>query len=111
LLVTEQFLPVEPITGDAGAGDEEVKADYIFEPSKREIVQDLIPKSLKIQFYKALLDSFASEHGARMTAMHQATDNAKELLKDLSLAYNKARQAAITKEILEIVSGAEALKG
>ncbi len=111
LLVTEQFLPVEPISGDGGAGPEEVKVDYIFEPSKREIVQDLIPKSLKIQFYKALLDSFASEHGARMTAMHQATDNAKELLKDLSLAYNKARQAAITKEILEIVSGAEALKG
>jgi F-type H+-transporting ATPase subunit gamma len=85
--------------------------DYIFEPGKKEIVQDLIPKSLKIQFYKALLDSFASEHGARMTAMHQATDNAQELLKDLSLAYNKARQAAITTEILEIVSGAEALKG
>ncbi len=110
-LVTEQFLPVERIEGDGAPGAQEVKADYIFEPSKLEIVRDLIPKSLKIQFYKALLDSFASEHGARMTAMHQATDNAQELLKELSLAYNKARQAAITKEILEIVSGAEALKG
>jgi F-type H+-transporting ATPase subunit gamma len=109
-LITEQFLPVEPV--DKGDGLEEgPNVDYIFEPGKKEIVQDLIPKSLKIQFYKALLDSFASEHGARMTAMHQATDNAQELLKDLSLAYNKARQAAITTEILEIVSGAEALKG
>ena len=109
-LETEQFLPVERIeTEQKGTG--EAKSDYIFEPSKVEIVRDLIPKSLKIQFYKALLDSFASEHGARMTAMHQATDNAQELLKDLNLAYNKARQAAITKEILEIVSGAEALKG
>jgi F-type H+-transporting ATPase subunit gamma len=88
-----------------------VKVDYIFEPNKDEIIRDLIPKSLKIQFYKTLLDSVASEHGARMTAMHQATDNAKELLKDLSLAYNKARQAAITREILEIVGGAEALRG
>lgn len=109
-LVNEQFLPVERIAPEAGK-EQEAKVDYIFEPSKLEIVQDLIPKSLKVQFYKALLDSHASEHGARMTAMHQATDNAKELLKDLSLAYNKARQAAITKEILEIVSGAEALKG
>ena len=109
-LVTEQFLPVERIEGEA-EDKTDVKADYIFEPNKLEIVRDLIPKSLKVQFYKALLDSFASEHGARMTAMHQATDNAQELLKDLSLAYNKARQAAITKEILEIVSGAEALKG
>jgi F-type H+-transporting ATPase subunit gamma len=109
-LVKEQFLPVEPVKQEAGAKSVS-KTDYIFEPSKEEIVHDLIPKSLKIQFYKALLDSFASEHGARMTAMHQATDNAKELLRDLSLAYNKARQAAITNEILEIVSGAEALKG
>ncbi len=109
-LINEQFLPVEPVEDD-GTGTELSKVDYIFEPNKQEIVQDLIPKSLKIQFYKALLDSFASEHGARMTAMHQATDNAQELLKDLSLAYNKARQAAITNEILEIVSGAEALKG
>lgn len=109
-LVHEQFLPVEPVEHEEGTS-EMAKVDYIFEPSKQEIVLDLIPKSLKIQFYKALLDSFASEHGARMTAMHQATDNAQELLKDLSLAYNKARQAAITTEILEIVSGAEALKG
>lgn len=109
-LVTEQFLPVERVEKQEGQKNE-AKVDYIFEPSKVEIVRDLIPKSLKIQFYKAILDSFASEHGARMTAMHQATDNAQELLKDLSLAYNKARQAAITKEILEIVSGAEALKG
>lgn len=110
ILVVEQFLPVLP-----PAKDETKKkisnVDYIFEPSKEEIVLDLIPKSLKIQFYKSILDSYASEHGARMTAMHQATDNAKELLKDLNLAYNKARQASITGEILEIVGGAEALKG
>jgi len=110
ILVNEQFLPVEPVENEEGSV-EPGKADYIFEPNKKEIVRDLIPKSLKVQFYKALLDSFAAEHGARMTAMHQATDNAQELLKDLSLAYNKARQAAITNEILEIVSGAEALKG
>jgi F-type H+-transporting ATPase subunit gamma len=112
-ITVEQFLPIEPPTTDPSAGSQSdiSKVDYIFEPNKEEIVSDLIPKSLKIQFYKALLDSFASEHGARMTAMHQATDNAKELLKELNLAYNKARQAAITKEILEIVSGAEALKG
>jgi F-type H+-transporting ATPase subunit gamma len=106
----EQFLPVRLVdTKDSRA--KAVKVDYIFEPNKDEIIRDLIPKSLKIQFYKTLLDSVASEHGARMTAMHQATDNAKELLKDLSLAYNKARQAAITREILEIVGGAEALRG
>lgn len=109
ILITEQFLPVLPPVGEEAGKTS--KADYIFEPSKEEIVLDLIPKSLKIQFYKSLLDSYASEHGARMTAMHQATDNAKELLKDLNLAYNKARQAAITGEILEIVGGAEALKG
>jgi F-type H+-transporting ATPase subunit gamma len=85
--------------------------DYIFEPSKEEILKELIPKSLKLQFYKAILDSFASEHGARMTAMHKATDNANELLKGLRLEYNKARQASITNEILEIVSGANALGG
>jgi F-type H+-transporting ATPase subunit gamma len=105
----EQFLPVEP--PKLAETVQKVQMDYIFEPSKEEIINELIPKSLKIQFYKALLDSNASEHGARMTAMHQATDNAGQLLKELSLAYNKARQAAITKEILEIVSGAEALKG
>jgi len=109
-LVAEQFLPVEPVELEEGA-TQNAKADYIFEPSKEEIIQDLIPKSLKVQFYKAILDSYASEHGARMTAMHQATDNAEELLKHLNLTYNKARQAAITNEILEIVSGAEALKG
>ncbi|MEZ5083350.1 MAG: ATP synthase F1 subunit gamma [Bacteroidales bacterium] len=110
VLTNEQYLPVEPVALEEGQ-KEVSKADYIFEPSKKEIVTDLIPKSLKVQFYKAILDSNAAEHGARMTAMHQATDNAQELLKDLRLAYNKARQAAITKEILEIVSGAEALKG
>lgn len=104
----EQFLPVEePAKTDVVA---RVNTDYIFLPSKEEIVEELIPKSLKIQFYKAVLDSYASEHGARMTAMHQATDNAGDLIKELNLAYNKARQASITKEILEIVSGAEALK-
>ena len=84
--------------------------DYIFEPSKEYIIRELIPRSLKIQFYKALLDSHAAEHGARMTAMHMATDNAGEILRDLNLTYNKARQATITNEILEIVSGAEALR-
>ena len=107
ILVTEQFLPILPPEGD----DASLNVDYIFEPNKEDIVRELVPKSLKIQFYKAVLDSFASEHGARMTAMHMATDNATELLKDLKLSYNKARQASITNEILEIVSGAEALKG
>ena len=109
-LVAEQFLPVEPVELEEGE-TQNAKADYIFQPSKEEIIQDLIPKSLKVQFYKAILDSHAAEHGARMTAMHLATDNAQELLKSLNLAYNKARQAAITNEILEIVGGAEALKG
>lgn len=109
-LVAEQFLPVEPVEQDE-TNSQNAKADYIFQPSKEEIIRDLIPKSLKVQFYKSILDSYASEHGARMTAMHQATDNAEELLKHLKLTYNKARQAAITNEILEIVSGAEALKG
>ena len=101
----EQFLPVVSAVqeNDQSAGD------YIFEPSKEEIVTELIPKSLKIQLFKGLLDSQAAEHGARMTAMHKATDNAKELQKSLKLSYNKARQAAITNEILEIVGGAEAL--
>lgn len=85
--------------------------DYIFEPTKQEIVEQLIPKSLKTQLFKAILDSHAAEHGARMTAMHKATDNAGELKKELTLTYNKARQAAITGEILEIVGGAEALNG
>jgi F-type H+-transporting ATPase subunit gamma len=101
----ENYLPLVPTVSEGGEA-----GDYIFEPSKEEIVEDLIPKSLKIQLFKGLLDSNASEHGARMTAMHKATDNAKELQKNLKLTYNKARQAAITNEILEIVGGAEALK-
>jgi F-type H+-transporting ATPase subunit gamma len=100
---TEQFLPIVPTASAAEAGD------YIFEPSKMEIVEDLLPKSMKLQLYKAIRDSFAAEHGARMTAMHKATDNASELQRSLKLSYNKARQAAITNEILEIVGGAEAL--
>ena len=108
-VTVEQFLPVEIHAPNAVQAKSNI--DYLFLPSKEEIVTELIPKSLKIQFYKAILDSNASEHGARMTAMHQATDNAGDLIKQLNLAYNKARQAAITKEILEIVSGAEALKG
>ncbi len=104
---TEQFLPIIPTVSEGTTST----GDYIFEPSKEEIVEELIPKSLKIQFYKSLLDSNASEHGARMTAMHKATDNAKDLQKSLKLSYNKARQAAITNEILEIVGGAEALNG
>jgi F-type H+-transporting ATPase subunit gamma len=107
-VTVEQFLPVEVPAADAAVSQSNI--DYIFLPSKEEIVMELIPKSLKIQFYKSILDSYASEHGARMTAMHQATDNAGDLIKELNLAYNKARQASITKEILEIVSGAEALK-
>jgi len=103
----EQLLPIEPSTEE----NADKAGDYIFEPSKIEIVRDLIPKTLKLQLFKAVLDSNASEHGARMTAMHKATDNASELKKDLTLEYNKARQAAITNEILEIVGGAEALNG
>ncbi|TWO33949.1 ATP synthase F1 subunit gamma [Seonamhaeicola sediminis] len=104
IVTTEQFLPIVPVEGASNTN-----ADYIFEPSKVEIVEQLIPKSLKTQLYKAVRDSFASEHGARMTAMHKATDNATELRDQLKLTYNKARQAAITNEILEIVGGAEAL--
>ena len=102
----EPFLPVNQPDNVSGTN-----IDYIYEPDKEEILNDLIPQSLKIQFFKALLDSFASEHGARMTAMHKATDNANEMKNDLKLFYNKARQAAITNEILEIVAGAEALGG
>ena len=102
----ELFLPVLPPKSKSNSN-----VDYIFEPDKEEILNDLIPQSLKIKLYKALLDSFASEHGARMTAMHKATDNANEMKNDLKLFYNKARQAAITNEILEIVAGAEALGG
>ncbi len=104
IVTTEQFLPIVPMEGEA-----DDIADYIYEPTKEEIVEELIPKSLKTQLYKGVLDSFASEHGARMTAMHKATDNATELRDQLKLTYNKARQAAITSEILEIVGGAEAL--
>jgi len=107
IIQTEQFLPLAPIQSDKPASS----GDYIFEPSKEEIVLTLIPKSLKTQLYKGIRDSFASEHGARMTAMHKATDNATELRDQLKLTYNKARQAAITNEILEIVGGAEALNG
>jgi len=107
VLTVEQFLPVEHPEETDNAS---YATDYIYEPSKDYIIKELIPKSLKIQFYKSLLDSSAAEHGARMTAMHKATDNATELIRDLRLTYNKARQATITNEILEIVSGAEALK-
>jgi F-type H+-transporting ATPase subunit gamma len=107
-LATEQFLPV---TVAEKGPDDAAAVDYIYEPDQVSIVRELIPKSLRVQFYKALLDSFAAEHGARMTAMHQATDNATELIRDLTLQYNKARQAAITNQLLEVVSGAEALNG
>lgn len=106
----ENYLPIMPPKVEEGKENAQ-QTEFIFEPSKEEIVTALIPNSLKTQFYKALLDSNAAEHGARMTAMHQATDNATELVKELNLKYNKARQASITNEILEIVSGAEALKG
>ncbi len=105
-VMAEQFLPIQPPAEKAAS-----TADYIYEPSEVEIVSQLIPKALKTQLYKAIRDSFASEHGARMTAMHKATDNASELRDQLKLTYNKARQAAITNEILEIVGGAEALAG
>lgn len=104
IVLTEQFLPLEPIEVKSNA-----TVDYIYEPSKEEIILNLIPTSLKTQLYKAVLDSNAAEHGARMTAMHKATDNAKDLRDQLKLTYNKARQASITNEILEIVGGAEAL--
>jgi F-type H+-transporting ATPase subunit gamma len=107
ILINEQFLPVEMPVRDEH--DNSLGVDYLFEPGKEEILGELIPKTLKIQVYKVILDSFASEHGARMIAMHQATDNASDMLKELKLIYNKARQAAITNEIIEIVSGANAL--
>jgi len=108
ILKEEQFLPIEQKTEEGQVAE---NINYIFEPEESEILEDLIPQSLQVQFFKALLDSVASEHGARMTAMHKATDNAEEILGDLKLTYNKMRQASITNEILEIVSGAEALKG
>src|SRR5690606_19940484 len=106
VVMKEQFLPIVSQQSDASA-----TTDYIFEPSKEEIILELIPRMLKTQLFKAIRDSFAAEHGARMTAMHKATDNATDLRNQLKLTYNKARQAAITSEILEIVGGAEALNG
>jgi len=107
-VITEQLLPISMVETEKEEGQAET--DYIFEPNRNEILDNLIPKSIKTQVFKAVLDSVASEHGARMTAMHKATDNAQDLKNDLVIFYNKARQAAITNEILEIVSGAEALK-
>ena len=110
-LIVEQFLPIAPSQAPVQALVTKVERDYIFEPDKETIVRELIPKTLRIQLFKAALDSFASEQGARMTAMNKATENAKDLLRNLNIFYNKARQNAITNAILEIVSGAEALKG
>ena len=104
----EGFLPMTAESGDEG---QDFGVEYIFEPNKEEIVERMLPNALRVQLYKALLDSHAAEHGARMTAMHQATDNGGELLRDLRITYNKARQASITTEILEIVAGSEALDG
>ncbi len=112
VLVSEQLLPVPKIVEESNPKlkkDESQQMDYILEPSKKHIVEQLIPKNIKIQLYRAVLDSHASEHGARMTAMDKATDNAGELLRSLKLSYNQARQAAITTELTEIVSGAAAL--
>lgn len=108
IVKNEQLLPMSP---EALEEETTSSTEYIFNPNKEEILEDLIPKSIHLQFYKALLDSNASEHGARMTAMHKATENAGEMLRELKLSYNKARQAAITNEILEICAGAEALNG
>ncbi len=110
VLSTEQWLPVQPGNNNNVAGSKK-NSDFIFEPSKEEILREMIPLTLRSTFYRVILDSLAAEHGARMTAMQKATDNATELLKDLKLSYNKARQASITNEIIEIVSGSEALKG
>lgn len=108
-LTVEQFLPMGKL--ETEEGDTEISSDYILEPSKEYVVQDLVPTALKTQFFKAVLESNASEHGARMTSMDKATENAEELLKELKLLYNRSRQAAITNEILEIVAGANALEG
>lgn len=107
-LINEQFLPFVTSNGE---GADKTPPDYLYEPGREEIIRELIPEYLKIHFYKAVLNSFVAEHGARMTAMHQATDNATTMIRDLTLQYNKARQANITGQILEVVSGAEALKG
>jgi F-type H+-transporting ATPase subunit gamma len=112
-VICKQFLPLLPeeqYAGDGKKKNKNGKIDYIFEPSREYILRELIPQNLRLTLYEALLDSIASEYGARMTSMHQATDNATTLIQDLTLQYNKARQAAITNEILEIVGGAEALK-
>jgi len=105
-LTAEQYLPVLPPEIEEGSN---LVHDYIFEPDKNQIVEELIPKSLKIQLFRSILESYAAEHGARMTAMHKATDNASDMLKELKIVYNKARQASITNELIEIASGAEAL--
>lgn len=107
-LTVENYLPVSMAVEGS---EKSAPSDYIYEPDQVSIVSELIPKTLRIQLYRALLDSFAAEHGARMTAMHQATDNATDLIRDLTLQYNKARQASITNQLLEVVSGAEALNG
>lgn len=110
ILVTEQFLPIVN-NQQSTINSQQSEIDYIYQPNKEELLNNMIPKSLKLQVYRILLDSFASEQGARMISMTQATDNATELLKELNLSYNKARQSAITNELVEIVSGANALKG
>lgn len=110
VLTCEQFLPVEPRKQEAGK-TKTAASDYIYEPTKEDIMRELVPLTLRSTFYRVVLNSLAAEHGARMTSMQKATDNATELLKDLKLSYNKARQASITNEIIEIVSGSEALKG
>jgi len=110
LLTEEPFLPIDINMENGNGNGGNNHFNYIYEPGKIEIAQNLIPKILRIQFYEAILESLAAEHGARMTAMHKATDNAKDLIKELQLTYNKARQAAITSEISEVVSGAEALR-
>jgi len=111
ILQVEQLLPVMDKNEETPQKETGIRLNYIFEPGKQEILEAIVPKTIKVQLYKALLDSFAAEHGARMTAMHKATENADEMLKSLKLSYNKARQAAITNEILEIVGGAEAQNG
>jgi F-type H+-transporting ATPase subunit gamma len=110
-LMTEVYLPIQPAAETGGTAGISKQADYIFEPSKEIIIRELIPKSLRIHLYQAILDSYASEQGARMTAMQQATDNAQEIIRMLQISYNKARQDAITRQLLEIVAGAEALNG
>ena len=111
IITCEQWLPVESVGGKAENGERKANNDYIYEPSQEEILREMIPLTLRSTFYRMVLDSLAAEHGARMNAMQKATDNATELIKDLRLSYNKARQANITNEIIEIVSGSEALKG